>query len=69
MTSPSSPKPGDRFAHARFINADKSPMVFVVTAVRRGVVYYRPEGGGSPFKESVEQFPTRVGASLPRRTE
>jgi len=51
------PKVGLRFAHRRIIEADsRAPMLFVVSAVRRGVVYYRPVDGGVSFKADPDYF-------------
>lgn len=37
------PKIGMQFLHARVINPDdRTPMLFRVTAIRHGSVYYRP---------------------------
>jgi hypothetical protein len=54
-------KRGLRFEHARFIDpntppADNVPQVYVVTRVAKGIVYYRPAAGGSPFYVVTESF-------------
>ena len=51
------PKKGVRFFHARIIDEDGSPMLFVVTKIARGTIYYRPVSGGSPDCCPVEDFP------------
>lgn len=53
---------GDRFEHRRYLRPDEnSPLVCVVTAVRQGVIYYRPDYGvhddGTPWLGSPSYFP------------
>jgi hypothetical protein len=43
-----SPTKGLRFHHARALDENNQPMVYVVTKIARGTVYYRPVDGGSP---------------------
>ena len=45
-------KVGMRFEHGRFQNIDGSPAAFRVTAIRKGVIFYRGlDGSGSYFAE------------------
>lgn len=60
------PRRGLRFLHSKWLNAeDHSPMMFEVTMVRRGLVYYRAiykDGttGRASYVETVPDFPNRV---------
>lgn len=38
---PTPPKVGARFLHRRVLGADNKPALYIVTAIRRGVVYYK----------------------------
>ena len=53
---PSTVKRGFRFLHKHWQNLDGSPMEHEVTRVAKGVVYYRPVGGGSAAKAGLEEF-------------
>lgn len=52
------PKPGDRFLHARILDQNNNPAQCYVSAVRQGVVYYRV-GDEKKAKEYVtfERWP------------
>jgi hypothetical protein len=50
------PAKGFRFFHSRIIDADNRPMLYVVTKVARGAVYYRPVDGGSPDCCDLQDF-------------
>jgi len=57
-------KQGDRFHHRRLLDASKLPrqvpQLCIVTAVRKGVIYYRPDYGiqdGRPSYGSSSYFP------------
>lgn len=54
-------KVGDRFLHARLLRDDyRTPQECRITAIRQGVVYYKPvDGGGSEYIE-IEKFPNIV---------
>lgn len=54
------PARGVTFEHARVLNPDNSPMVFRVTAIRRGYVYYRPTGGGGKQCTPLADFSKTV---------
>lgn len=47
---------GFRFHHSRVIEADGSPMLYEVTKIARGTVYYRPVDGGGSECCPVEDF-------------
>lgn len=34
-------KPGQKFIHAQWLDENNNPLVCIVTAVRRGLVYWR----------------------------
>lgn len=40
---------GDTFTHRRWLDADRNSLACRITAVRRGVVYWRPVTGGHPY--------------------
>jgi len=45
---------GVRFVHASWRDAANQPLLCVVTRLAKGVVYWRPEGGGKPMYFPVE---------------
>ena len=50
---------GFTFTHKHFIDADNKPIDCVVTAIRKGMVYYHC--GGTKFKRTVENFTLDYG--------
>lgn len=50
------PVVGMFFPHRRVIEEDKTPMVYKVTRIAQGWVYYRPATGGHSEKTPVEDF-------------
>lgn len=55
------PRRGLRFVHARMLDAATGrPLELVVTAVRRGVVYYRGADGCGSWRCDVERFAEKV---------
>ena len=41
--APDAPKPGRYFLHRVYIDFDNLPILCRITAIRRGMVYYRPQ--------------------------
>lgn len=62
-------KVGTTFEHKSFINADRTPMVFRVTAVRQGVIYYKPVDGGSSLYAEPGYFNSKVCGQLRDRSD
>lgn len=65
MATNPTPRRGLRFLHSTWLNVeDHTPMTFEVSAIRKGLVYYRPiykDGStGKPYIDTIDNFPTRV---------
>jgi hypothetical protein len=59
------PKRGVMFLHRRIIYPDtKTPAKMIVTAVRKGCVYYRFFGGGGHEFATRERWP-QIAAAIP----
>lgn len=64
MSAPK-PKRGLRFEHAHWLDDHNRPLACVVTAVRYGVVYWRPTDGGGATYIPMDDFPSIVKRILP----
>lgn len=56
MTENIEPKVGMKFAHARVLNSDKSPMTYEVTRIVKGAVFYKPIDGGHSEYTDIGKF-------------
>lgn len=48
-------KPGETFTHAHWLDEQNQPLRCIVTAVRHGVIYYKPVSGGTSFYFPIEE--------------